>query len=122
MTNALTPTPAPRTRRPPAKGLKRIGLIAAGWFLIAIAAPVGALPGPGGVPVFLGGLVLLLRNSQWAKKTYVKLTLRYPRLLMWSRKMLKQGFRMPTWAEVRSWPGQTARQVGSFIRRRLKAA
>jgi hypothetical protein len=122
MTNALAPPPAPRTRKLPAKGLKRIALIVAGWFLIIIAAPVGALPGPGGVPVFLAGLVLLLRNSQWAKKTYVKLTLRYPTLLMWSRKMLKQGFRMPTWAEVKTWPGQTARQVWAFIRRRLKAA
>lgn len=36
-------------------------------------------PGPFGTLAFAGGLVLMLRNSLWARRRYVKLKRRHPR-------------------------------------------
>ena len=58
--------------------LRILGLVA-GWSLIVLSAPVGALPGPGGVIVFAAGAALVLRNSAWAKRRYVLLKRRWPR-------------------------------------------
>ena len=60
-------------------GHRRILGLIAGWFLIVLAAPVGALPGPGGIIVFSAGAALVLRNSAWAKRRYVLLKRRWPR-------------------------------------------
>lgn len=51
-----------------------------GWTLIGVAPAVGLLPGPGGLFVFGGGLILLLRNSCWARRRYVKAKRRWPKL------------------------------------------
>jgi len=55
-------------------------LIALGWVLIVLSPLVGVLPGPGGIFVFAGGVALLLRNSPWARRRYVRLKRRWPRL------------------------------------------
>ncbi len=59
---------------------RRLCWLALGWALIALAPAVGVLPGPGGIFVFVGGLILLLRNSAWARRRYVTLKRRWPRL------------------------------------------
>jgi Flp pilus assembly protein TadB len=58
----------------------RLAVLALGWFLIIVSPVVGALPGPGGIFVFSAGLVLLLRNSCWARRHYVRLKRRFPKL------------------------------------------
>ncbi len=58
----------------------RIPLMALGWLLMLLAPVVGVLPGPGGIFVFVAGLILLLRNSAWAKRRYVQLKRRWPKL------------------------------------------
>ncbi|MCW3849402.1 hypothetical protein OF829_19350 [Sphingomonas sp. LB-2] len=67
---------AARRRKNP---LIRYALIAAGLFLIALTPIVGPIPGPGGVFVFAGGLVLILRNSEWARKRFARFKRRWPR-------------------------------------------
>lgn len=54
---------------------------AVGILIIIIGLALGPLPGPGGLPVVLVGSVLLLRNSLPARRGYVRLRRRYPRLL-----------------------------------------
>ena len=51
-----------------------------GVVLILAALPVGLLPGPGGVFVFAGGLVLILRNSRWARRRFAIAKRRWPRI------------------------------------------
>lgn len=58
----------------------RLAMLTAGVFLIIVSPIVGALPGPGGVFVFAGGLVLVLRTSHWARMRWVRLKRRFPRL------------------------------------------
>jgi hypothetical protein len=58
----------------------RVAWLALGWLLIAVSPLVGVIPGPGGVFVFAAGAILLIRNSRWAKRRYVVLKRRWPKL------------------------------------------
>ena len=62
----------------PPDSVLRIVYLSLGWLLIVLTPIVGALPGPGGVFVFAGGAALLLKNSNWVKRAYVRYTRRYP--------------------------------------------
>lgn len=48
--------------------LKRFGIDAAGYGLIVLGILLGWLPGPGGIPLILGGLGLLSIHNHWARK------------------------------------------------------
>ncbi len=50
--------------------------------LLMLAAPVVAIPTPPptGIVIFAFGLALVLRNSRWARRRYVRYTRRYPRV------------------------------------------
>lgn len=65
-----------RTSRHPAL---RFALFWTGVLLIVVTPLVGAIPGPGGVFVFAGGLALILQNSHWAKRRFVRTKKRWPR-------------------------------------------
>lgn len=45
---------------------KRVLVDAAGYMLIVASALTGWLPGPGGLPLLIGGLGLLSINNKWA--------------------------------------------------------
>jgi hypothetical protein len=46
---------------------RRIGVLVAGWSLLATGAVLLFLPGPG-LPLLLGGLALLGREAAWARR------------------------------------------------------
>ena len=48
--------------------------------LVAVSPLAGAIPGPGGIFVFAAGLVLMLQNSHWAKRRFVAVKRRWPKL------------------------------------------
>jgi hypothetical protein len=53
--------------------------------LLIIGSPlVGAIPGPGGVVVFAAGLALVLKNSEWAKRQYVRFKRSHPNKGRWA--------------------------------------
>lgn len=62
----------------------RLFLLALGILLMLAAPVVGILPGPGGVIVLAGGLALTLKNSNWAKRLYVRFKQRWPRYGHWA--------------------------------------
>lgn len=65
-------------KAPPDSAL-RIVYLGLGWVLIVLTPVVGALPGPGGIFLFAGGAALLLKNSNWVKRAYVRYTRRFPK-------------------------------------------
>ena len=73
----MTPDRPTRRRSHPAV---RIALLVVGVLLVLSAPVVGALPGPGGIFVFAGGLALLLRNSLWVRRRFARLKRRWPKL------------------------------------------
>ena len=62
----------------------RTGLFMTGLLLLILSPLVGAIPGPGGVFVFAAGLTLTLRNSDWAKRRYVRFKRWQPKAGRWS--------------------------------------
>ena len=60
--------------------VSRILQLAAGVLLIVAAGIVGPLPGPGGIFLFAGGLVLILRNSRRARSQFARAKRRWPKL------------------------------------------
>jgi hypothetical protein len=57
----------------------RITQLAIGGLLIVGAALIGPIPGPGGIFLFAGGMVLILRNSRWAQRLFAKWKRRWPK-------------------------------------------
>jgi hypothetical protein len=71
-------------RRKKKMPLIRQGLFLLGCLLIIISPLIGAVPGPGGIFVFAAGLALVLQNSEWAKRQYVKFKRRHPNKGRWA--------------------------------------
>ncbi|MCP3731940.1 hypothetical protein M9978_16055 [Sphingomonas sp. MG17] len=60
--------------------LLRIALLVSGVLLL-IAAPLASpLPGPGGTLLAAAGIILILRNSAWARHRFVRIKARWPRV------------------------------------------
>lgn len=59
----------------------RIALLVTGALLFLVVAPlVSPLPGPAGTLVAAVGIILILRNSRWARHRFVRLKARWPRV------------------------------------------
>ena len=71
----MTDSPAIRQRSP----ALRTALMVIGVLIIIISPIIGAIPGPGGVFVFAAGLALVLQNSAWARRQFVRAKRRWPR-------------------------------------------
>ena len=61
----------------------KLALLILGVLLLAAAPLVGVFPGPGGIVVAAAGLTLVLRNSRWAKRRYVRFKHWQPRAGSW---------------------------------------
>ena len=59
--------------------LFRTALVVLGFAIMAASPLVGIIPGPGGIIVFAGGLVLVLKNATWARRHFARLKRRWPR-------------------------------------------
>lgn len=74
--------------------LMKLLLTVGGALLIMLGIVITPLPGPFGVPIMLVGLVLVLRGSVWVKRLFVRLMLKYPRILRPVRALLRPGARV----------------------------
>ncbi len=81
-TEALAPAnkPGAYRRNNPAV---RLALLVIGCVLLALAPVVGVIPGPGGVFFAAAGLTLILKNSRWAKRRYVRFKRWQPKAGSW---------------------------------------
>jgi hypothetical protein len=68
----------------------RGALIALGVVLLLVAAAIAPLPGPGGVFFVAGGLILILRNSAWAKRAFTRRRRTWPRLCAFLDRMMRR--------------------------------
>ena len=69
----------------------RLFLFALGLLLIIISPIIGVLPGPGGLILFPLGLMLCLKNSNWAKRRYVRFKVRHPKYGGWTDKVMRRA-------------------------------
>jgi hypothetical protein len=70
--------------------LARAALLAIAWALILVGAVGAVLPGHLGLPLMLVGLILVLRSSFQARRRFVDLQRRHPRLLFPIRRLLRR--------------------------------
>jgi hypothetical protein len=70
--------------------IKRTGMVLLGFAIIAAGVLIAPLPGPGGIPVIVVGLMIVLRNSFKARRQFVKLHRAHPRMLSPIRRLLRR--------------------------------
>lgn len=94
MTIALpVQTPRAREAATPRLLLRRLVrglLVATGIVIVVLGIVIAPLPGPMGLPVVILGLVIVLRNSFWAKRAFVRVHRRHPRMVTPVRRLLRR--------------------------------
>ncbi len=68
----------------------RAGGVILGLAIVAVGILISPLPGPGGIPVIVIGLMVLLRNSFKAKRQFVKLQRKNPQMFFPIRRLLRR--------------------------------
>jgi hypothetical protein len=77
------------SRIDPVRALTRALLLALGCVLMAIGAVGAVLPGHLGLPVVVAGLAVVLRNSVWAKRAFIRLQRRRPNWVFPLRRLMR---------------------------------
>ncbi len=70
--------------------LSRWVLLAVGLAVVVLGIAISPLPGPGGIPVIVVGLMIVLRNSFAAKRRFVRFQRAHPRLVFPIRRLLRR--------------------------------
>jgi len=70
--------------------IRRFGMVLLGFAIIAAGVLIAPLPGPGGIPVIVVGLMVVLRNSFKARRQFVRLHRAYPKTLYPIRRLLRR--------------------------------
>jgi len=83
-------TPADLDARHLVSRVTRWALMALGVAIVLLGILIAPLPGPGGIPVIVVGLMVLLRNSFWAKRQFVRFQRAHPRTVFPIRRLLRR--------------------------------
>lgn len=80
-----------------ARRLIRLALMALGFLLVLLGVLIAPLPGPFGLPVAVVGMVVILRNSYWAKRQFIRAQHARPKFFYPFRRLMR---RRPEFAPV----------------------
>lgn len=70
--------------------LVRWGLVLLGLLIIGLGVLISPIPGPGGIPVIVIGLMIVLRNSFYARRQFVKFQRAHPKVIFPIRRLLRR--------------------------------
>ena len=73
-----------------ASRVKRFGMVVLGFAIIVLGVIISPLPGPGGIPIIVVGLMVVLRNSFKARRQFVRLHRAHPRMISPIRRLLRR--------------------------------
>ena len=91
MTYAPAVDPRFATPRPGVmRRFKRLTSVALGAVIIVAGIIIAPLPGPFGLPIALVGLAMILRNSFWAKRLFIRAQYARPRIVYPFRRLLRK--------------------------------
>jgi len=68
----------------------RLGLVLLGVLIIIAGAIIAPLPGPFGLPIAVVGLMIVLRNSMWAKRSFIRAKRRWPNWVYPFRRLMRR--------------------------------
>lgn len=85
-------------RKAPASGvlsiflnaIMRFGLVILGVLVVIAGIIIAPLPGPFGLPIAVVGLMLVLRNSMWAKRRFIDAKRRWPNWIYPFRRLMRR--------------------------------
>ncbi|ESQ77522.1 PGPGW domain-containing protein [Asticcacaulis sp. YBE204] len=129
VSRALKVVKVRKKKNPVHRGVSRIwraGLIVLGSLLVLLGILIAPLPGPMGMPVSIAGLIIVLKNSYWAKRQFIKVQRKHPKWLGPLRRLLRPRAKVVSivWQQmlktekmVLKAPG---RMLGGFRRRFLR--
>lgn len=72
-------------------GVARMAIMAAGGVLVLAGIAIAPLPGPLGVPVSVAGLILILKNSYWAKRQFIRAQHARPNFVYPFRRLMRKN-------------------------------
>jgi hypothetical protein len=73
-----------------ARGAVRLLAVGAGGLLLVAGLVLAVLPGHLGVPLLAVGLILVLRNSPRARRSFIRLQRRHPRFVFPVRRLIRR--------------------------------
>ena len=68
----------------------RLGFVILGLLVIIAGIVIAPLPGPFGLPIAVVGLMIVLRNSMWAKRRFVAAKRRWPNWVYPFRRLMRR--------------------------------
>lgn len=68
----------------------RVGLVLVGLLIIVAGILIAPLPGPFGLPIAVVGLMIVLRNSMWAKRRFIAAKRRWPNWVYPFRRLMRR--------------------------------
>lgn len=68
----------------------RLGLVILGILVMIAGFLIAPLPGPFGLPVAVVGLMMVLRNSMWAKRRFIDAKRRWPNWVYPFRRLMRR--------------------------------
>lgn len=83
-------TPADDAARALLARAARWAFMGLGLVIVALGILIAPLPGPGGIPVIVVGLMIIMRNSFWAKRQFVRFQRAHPKTLFPIRRLLRR--------------------------------
>lgn len=114
----------PRLVAVPAAAAAKTGVrwlwIGFGGFLVVAGVIIAPLPGPFGLPISLLGLVVILRNSMSAKRGFIRLQRRHPRVLFPVRRMMRGKVFEVLWRQTLKIERFLLRRRGWRVLRRMR--
>lgn len=70
--------------------IARVALLVLGLAIVLAGIAISPLPGPGGIPVIVVGLMIILRNSFKARRAFVRVQRRHPKTMSPIRRLLRR--------------------------------
>lgn len=83
-------TPADEAARELVSRAGRWLFMGLGIAIIGFGILIAPLPGPGGLPVIVIGLMVTLRNSFWAKRQFIRFQRAHPKMVFPIRRLLRR--------------------------------
>lgn len=98
-----------------ARRFARLMLMTLGFMLVLLGILIAPLPGPFGLPVAVVGMAVILRNSYWAKRRFIRAQYARPKFFYPFRRLMR---RRPEFAPV-LWQ-QALRMERLLLKRRRR--
>ena len=70
--------------------IKRGGMVLVGFAVIIAGILIAPIPGPGGIPVIVVGVMIVLRNSFKAKRQFLRIQKAHPKMVFPIRRLMRR--------------------------------